>query len=390
MKNKDTQLVTTGRDRAYTGKAVNPKIVRASTIVFDSLADMAESNSRRNESVETYGRRGTTTTFAFQQAMCELEGAAGCYVYPSGTSALTTALLAFLNPGDHLLMVDSVYEPTREFCLGTLKEKGVTTEFYHPTKVDDLASKIRPNTKVIFLESPGSLTMEVQDIRSIVELARQHQVITMIDNTYGTPYHFSPLAAGIDISIQSATKYICGHSDVMLGVSCANEETWARLHAISIQMGICASVDDVYTALRGLRTMGVRLKQHESSALEVARWLMQRPEVDHVRHPTLDPCPGSEWYQRDFSGANGLFSFVLNDANPRALSAMLDGYQHFKLGYSWGGYESLVLKAQGFGSREQCTLNANQTIVRLHIGLEATADLIDDLDTGFARYKQNC
>ena len=388
MKNKDTQLVTVGRDRAFTGKAVNPKIVRASTILFDSTADMAEAAKHRDTGVEYYGRRGTTTTFAFQKAMCELESATGCYVYPSGTSALTAALWAFLNPGDHLLMVDSVYEPTREFCTGSLREKGVSVDFYHPVDTADLASKIKPETKVIFLESPGSLTMEVPDIEAIVALAKKHDVITMIDNTYGTPYHFRPLEAGIDVSIQSATKYICGHSDVMLGVSCANAKTWPRLQKISFQMGLCASVDDIYTALRGLRTMGLRLKQHDISARQVAQWLMQRPEVDHVRHPALAPCPGAQWYERDFSGANGLFSFVMNDASAPALAAMLDGYEHFKLGFSWGGYESLVLKAQGFPLRQHSTLKSNQTIVRLHIGLEAVEDLIADLEAGFARFRE--
>ena len=382
---KDTLLINAGRSKEYTGRAVNPKIVRASTIVFDSVADMHESGRKRLGPVEYYGRRGTTTTFAFQKAMCQLEEAAGCFVYPSGTSALTTALLAFLNHGDHLLMVDSAYEPTRDFCGGTLTEKGVEVSYYDPLDTDALAELIKPNTKVIFLESPGSLTMEVQDVPKIVDIAAKHNLITIIDNTFATAYNFAPIPLGVDVSVQSGSKYLCGHSDLMLGVTCCNERAWPRLQEISLQLGLCASVDDIYTALRGLRTMGIRLRQHDDSALRVANWLSSRDEVDHVRHPGMDTCPGHEFYRRDFSGGNGLFSFVVNQRTSTAIAAMVDGYKHFKLGFSWGGYESLVLPAQGLSNRKYNNLNDDQTLVRLHIGLESVEDLIDDLAEGFTR-----
>ncbi len=381
----DTRLVSLGRDKQYTGSAVNPKIVRASTILFESVQAMREAGQRRDEQVEYYGRRGTTTTFAFQDAMCDLEQAAGCLVYPSGTSALTTALLAFLNTGDHLLMVDSVYEPTRDFCDGTLVEKGIAVDYYDPLDAGSLERLIKPNTRVIFLESPGSLTMEVQDVATIVSVAKSHDIVTIIDNTYATAYNFVPIAAGIDISVQSATKYICGHSDVMLGVTCANQASWARLQKVSHQLGLCASVDDVYTALRGLRTMSVRLRQHEASALEIAAWLDSRAEVDHVRHPAFRECPGHEFYQRDFSGGNGLFAFVVRGGDEVSIAAMLNGYQHFKLGFSWGGYESLVLHAHGLSNRQFPNLAKDQHLIRLHIGLEAVEDLIEDLEQGFKR-----
>jgi cystathionine beta-lyase len=349
---------------------------------------MQEAGRQSNEHVEYYGRKGTSTTFAFQTAMCALEEAAGCFVYPSGTSALTTALLAFLNTGDHLLMVDSVYEPTRDFCRGTLLEKGIEVSYYDPIDADSLTQLIKPNTRVIFLESPGSLTMEVQDVPKIVAMAKAHNIVTIIDNTFATAYNFAPIPAGIDISVQSATKYICGHSDIMLGVTCANQKTWPRLQEISFQLGLCASVDDVYTALRGLRTMGLRLRQHDQSALQVAQWLSAREEVDYVLHPAFDSCPGSEYFKRDFSGGNGLFSFVLKGGNERSIAAMLDGYHHFKLGFSWGGYESLVLHAHGFQGRQYTRLCSGQNLIRLHIGLESVKDLLDDLQLGFERFRE--
>ena len=382
---KDTLLINAGRSKEYTGRAVNPKIVRASTIVFDSVADMHESGRRRLGPVEYYGRRGTSTTFAFQQAMWQLEEATGCFVYPSGTSALTTALLAFLNQGDHLLMVDSAYEPTRDFCVGTLSEKGVEVSYYDPLDTNSLVKLIQSNTRVIFMESPGSLTMEVQDVPKIVQIAADHDLVTVIDNTFATAYNFAPIPMGVDVSVQSGSKYLCGHSDIMLGVACCSEKAWPRLQQISLELGLCASVDDIYTALRGLRTMGVRLRQHDESALHIAQWLSGCDEVDHVLHPAFAACPGHEFYERDFSGGNGLFSFVLNGRSSAAVAAMVDGYHHFKLGFSWGGYESLALPAAGLSNRKFNRLREDQTLIRLHIGLESIDDLIEDLSEGFKR-----
>ena len=386
---KDTQLVTAGRLKKFTGAAVNPRLVRASTIVFDSVEDMQRAGEQRHSGAEYYGRRGTSTTFAFSSAMCELENAAGCYVYSCGSAAIAGSLLAFLSAGDHLLMVDSVYEPTREFCDETLRRMGVETTYYDPMLGANIADLVQDNTAVIFLESPGSLTMEVQDLPVIVEVAKQYKLTTMIDNTYCTPVNFKPLDFGIDISIHSATKYISGHSDVMLGVASANGRCWPQLRRRSYLLGYCASVDDVYTAMRGLRTLGIRLKEHEHNALQVVKWLQRHPLVDRVLHPALEPCPGSEFYARDVSGGNGLFSFVLTGSNEHALTAMLNGLQYFKMGFSWGGYESLILVANNFEQRRTATQWTDTgALVRLHIGLEDPQDLIDDLAQGLQRFSE--
>lgn len=388
---KRTQLTTVGRDKKFTGPAVNPALVRASTIVFDSVAQMDESAKQRDDGVEYYGRRGTSTTFAFTQAMCELENAAGCYVYPCGTAAITASLLSFLSAGDHLLMVDSVYEPTRDFANGLLARMGVSTTYFDPLCGAAIKDLVQDNTKVIFLESPGSLTMEVQDIPAIVNaLKGQEHIISMIDNTYATPINFKPLDHGVDISIHSATKYLSGHSDVMLGVASANQKTWRQLQAHSYELGQCASVDDIYTTLRGVRTLGVRLAEHERSALAIAAWLDDRAEVDHLRHPAFASCPGHEIFKRDFSGSTGLFSFVLKRSSNDALSAMLDGMQHFKMGFSWGGYESLILATSDVSKRRTVTQwTTDDVLIRLHIGLEDPQDLIEDLEAGFERFNNN-
>lgn len=384
----DTQLVAVGRRKEHTGAAVNPRLVRASTIVFDSVAEMLAADQQKNRGTEFYGRRGTSTTFAFTEAMCELEGAAGCYVYSCGTSAITASLMSFLSAGDHLLMVDSVYEPTREFCCGSLARFGVETTFYDPLHAS-LSDLIRDNTRVIFIESPGSLTMEVQDILGIVALAQANGITTIMDNTYATPLHFKPLSVGVDVAVHSATKYLNGHSDIMLGVASANAAHWSQLQARSYELGQSASVDDVYTTLRGLRTLGVRIRQQASSALKIAEWIATRPEVDHLRHPSFATCPGHDFFARDSKGANGLFSFVLKHNQPLAVNALVDGLQHFKLGFSWGGYESLILAANNFSARRSATRwDESKALVRLSIGLEDPSDLIKDLDNGFDRYNE--
>lgn len=384
---RDTQLVDAGRDNKWTGNAVNPKLVRASSIVFDTYTEMEQG---RGFGIETYGRDGTSTTFAFRQAMAELDNAAGCFAYPCGTSAITASLLSFLSAGDHLLMVDSAYWPTRNFCTGALARFGIETTYYDPLIGADIKNLLRDNTKVIFIESPGSLTMEVQDVPAIVKVAQQHSIVTLIDNTYATPYNFKPLDFGVDVTIQSATKYINGHSDVMLGIACANEACWPRLDKCSYELGLCASVDDLYTALRGIRTLGVRLRQHEQSAMRIARWLEQRPEVDHIRHPAFASCPGHAEFERDFSGSTGLFSFVLNKGNQDDVAAMLEGMQHFKMGFSWGGFESLVISPSSMDSKRSATQwSAAGPLVRLHVGLEDPDDLIEDLSKGFDRFNMH-
>lgn len=390
---KDTLLVSTGRNKKYTGAAVNPRVVRASTIVFDTISEMAKAS--RDESyrfdhgshvVESYGRRGTTTTFAFNDAMCELENAAGSYVYSCGTAAITSALLSFLNAGDHLLMVDSVYEPTRDFCHGTLARLGVEVSYYDPLAGADINALVQQNTRVIFLESPGSLTMEVQDLPSIVEVAKTHGIVTMIDNTFASPFNFKPLDFGVDISIHSATKYLNGHSDIMLGVASANALHWPQLRDRSYELGQCASVDDIYTTLRGIRSLGVRMREHDRNAMHIAAWLEQHHLVERVLHPAFESCPGHEYFKRDFSGGNGLFSFVLKASSRKAIAAMVDPMQHFKIGYSWGGFESLILPVGSAPAKRLVSPWAlDQRLVRLHIGLEDVQDLVDDLDSALKR-----
>lgn len=393
---KDTVLISAGRSKKHTGSAVNPSITRASTIVFDSVSEMAEAGRDKaywfdqgSGAAEYYGRRGTSTTFAFNDAMCELENAAGSYVYSCGTAAITSALLAFLNAGDHLLMVDSVYEPTRDFCQGTLARLGIELSYYDPMIGAGITKLIKDNTRVIFLESPGSLTMEVQDVPAIVEVAKHNDVVTMIDNTFASPFNFKPLDFGVDISIHSATKYLNGHSDVMLGVASANAIHWPRLRDRSYELGQCASVDDIYTTLRGVRTLGVRMREHERNALEVARWLGQHDLVEQLLHPAFESCPGHDFFQRDFSGGNGLFSFVLKQSNARAIAAMVDNMRHFKMGFSWGGYESLILPVGSAPAKRTVAPWAlGRSLVRLHIGLEDTQDLIDDLNNGLERLRE--
>lgn len=390
--NKRTKLVNAGRKKEFTGAAVNPAITRASTIVFDSVQEMNQAYKGKDEGVEYYGRRGTKTTFALTEAMTELEGAAGCYVYPCGTAAITASLMSFLDQGDHLLMVDSVYEPTRDFVDGTLARMGIQSDYYDPMLGDALSSLVKPNTKVIFLESPGSLSMEVQDVPAIVSVAKKHGLVTMIDNTYASPVNFRPLDFGVDISIHSATKYLAGHSDVMLGVASANKKCWKQLQQRSYELGHCASPDDCYSVLKGIRTLDVRMQRHDQNARQIASWLQGHDLVDHVRHPALASCPGNDVFKRDFGGGNGLFSFVLasteSGSNRRALNAFLDSLHHFKMGFSWGGYESLVLGVSNLQSKRSTTpWDHSGPLVRLHVGLEDTQDLIADLKQGLECYR---
>ncbi|USD66306.1 cystathionine beta-lyase [Vibrio sp. SCSIO 43136] len=388
---KTTKLVTAGRSKKWTHGVVNPPVQRASTIVFDTVAEKHKATSERMGHTLFYGRRGTQTHFAFQEAMVEIEGGAGCALYPCGTAAISNALISFVSAGDHVLMVDTCYEPTRDFCDTILKKLGVETTYYPPLIGEGIKDLIQPNTKVLFTESPGSITMEVQDVPTMAEIAHQHDIIVMLDNTWGAGVNFSPFDHGVDISIQAATKYIVGHSDVMLGTAVANERCWDQLREQSYLMGQCVSPDDAYLGLRGLRTLDVRLKQHEKNSIEIAKWLAERPEVDHVRHPALESCPGHEFYQRDFSGCNGLFSFVLKTSNSKATTALLDDMKHFSMGYSWGGFESLILanEPKSFNSlRTVANPNFEGTLIRLHIGLEDTQDLIEDLEAAFERYVQ--
>ncbi|MEZ9533593.1 cystathionine beta-lyase [Vibrio lentus] len=386
---KTTKLITAGRDKKWTNGVVNPPVQRASTVVFNTVEEKRKATVNRANKTLFYGRRGTTTHFAFQDAMVEVEGGAGCALYPCGTAAISNAILSFVETGDHILMVDTCYEPTRDFCDTIMKKMGVETTYYEPTIGEGIQDLIKPNTKVLFTESPGSVTMEVQDVPTLARIAHEHNIIVMLDNTWAAGVNFSPFDFGVDISIQAATKYIVGHSDVMLGTAVANEKCWDQLREQSYLMGQCVSPDDAYLGLRGIRTLDVRLRQHAESSLKVAKWLETRPEVDHVRHPALESCPGHEFFNRDFTGGNGLFSFVLKNSNPQATTALLDGMTHFSMGYSWGGFESLILanEPSSFNSlRTVANPNFEGTLIRVHIGLEDVDDLIADLEAGLERY----
>jgi cystathionine beta-lyase len=388
---KKTQLIGAGRDKKWTNGTVNPPIQRGSTIVFDTVAEKNHAMINRTKQTLFYGRRGTNTHFAFQDAMVTLEGGAGCALYPCGAAAIANSILSFVETGDHILMVDTCYEPTRDFCNVILKKMGIETTYYDPLIGEGIRELIRDNTRILFTESPGSITMEVQDIPTLSRIAHESDVIVMLDNTWGAGVNFSPFDFGVDISIQAATKYIVGHSDVMLGTAVASEKYWDQLREQSYLMGQCVSPDDAYLGLRGIRTLDVRLKQHERNSLDVANWLASRPEVDHVRHPALASCPGHEFYQRDFTGGNGLFSFVLKTSYPRATTALLDSMKHFSMGYSWGGYESLILanEPKSFNTlRTIANPNFSGTLIRVHIGLEAVEDLIADLEQGFTEYNR--
>ncbi|OED68048.1 cystathionine beta-lyase [Vibrio splendidus ZS-139] len=387
--NKTTKLITAGRDKKWTNGVVNPPVQRASTVVFNTVEEKRKATINRANKTLFYGRRGTTTHFAFQDAMVEVEGGAGCALYPCGAAAISNTILSFVETGDHILMVDTCYEPTRDFCNTIMKKMGVETTYYEPTIGEGIKDLIKPNTKVLFTESPGSVTMEVQDIPTLARIAHEHDIIVMLDNTWAAGVNFSPFDFGVDISIQAATKYIVGHSDVMLGTAVANEKCWDQLREQSYLMGQCVSPDDAYLALRGIRTLDVRLRQHAESSLKVAKWLETRSEVDHVRHPALESCPGHEFFQRDFTGGNGLFSFVLKNSNTKATTALLDGMTHFSMGYSWGGFESLILanEPSSFDSlRTVANPNFEGTLIRVHIGLEDVDDLIADLEAGLERY----
>ncbi|MQL48078.1 cystathionine beta-lyase [Photorhabdus khanii] len=390
-KKLETSLVNAGRNRKFTQGAVNPIIQRTSSVIFDSVASKKQATHNRANGELFYGRRGTQTHFSFQEAMAELEGGAGCTLYPSGAAAISNAILSFAAAGDHILLTGSAYDPTQGFCDKILSRMNITTDYFDPMIGEEMAELIKPNTKVVFLESPGSITMEVQDIPAIVRAVRQvnPDIVIMIDNTWAAGVLFKALEFGIDISIQSGTKYIVGHSDAMLGIAVANERCWVQLRESSYLMGQMADADTVYMASRGLRTLAIRLKQHEKSSIEIARWLQQRSEVAAVYHPAFPSCPGHDNFIRDFSGSNGLFSFQLKERlTHQQFSNYLDNFHHFKMAFSWGGFESLILGYQPEEIKTIRQYDAPQrtgTLFRLHVGLENVQDLIDDLAEGFGR-----
>ncbi|ATA20617.1 cystathionine beta-lyase [Gibbsiella quercinecans] len=387
----ETALIGAGRTKRYTQGAVNPVTQRASSLVFDSVAAKKHATANRAKGELFYGRRGTLTHFAFQEAMTELEGGAGCALYPCGAAAVSNAILSFVSAGDHVLVTGSAYEPTQDFCTHILGRMNVSTTYFDPLIGAAIGDLVQPNTRVVFLESPGSITMEVQDIPAIVQAVRavNPEVVIMIDNTWAAGVLFKALEFDIDISIQAGTKYIIGHSDYMLGTAVANARCWDQLREYSYLMGQMVDADTAYMASRGLRTLGVRLKQHQQSSIAVAQWLAARPEVARMNHPALPGSKGHEFYQRDFSGCSGLFSFVLKQRlSDQQLADYLDNFRHFTMAYSWGGFESLILANQPeelAAIRPAGGIDFSGTLVRLHIGLENIEDLIDDLAAGFER-----
>jgi cystathionine beta-lyase len=375
----ETIAISAGRMSEEHFGVVNTPVYRASTFLFPDLKTL-ESRS----AAYAYGRRGTPSSRSLESALCALEGGARTVLVPSGLNACTTAIQSVVAQGDHLLMVDSCYEPTRDFCDKILTRFGVETTYYPPTA--EITPYLKPNTKVVFCESPGSLTFEVQDIPAIAKAAHAVGASVLMDNTWATPLLFPALAHGVDISIQAVTKYVGGHADLMMGAITANESHAARLVQFHGLNGLFSGGDDIYLALRGLRTLPVRLKRHQETAMRLALWLKVRPEVTRILYPALPGDPGHALWRRDFRGACGLFGLELKPVSKTALAAFMDGFAHFGLGWSWGGFESLIVPAHI--RRSVLPFRAEGPVLRIHAGLEDADDLIADLDKGFGRLKE--
>ena len=377
----DTVLVTAGRDTKGQHGFVNPAVYHASTVLYPTAEDQVAHRSRYQ-----YGRRGTPTSEALEQALAALEGdgCAGVALLPSGLAAISTALFSVAGAGDHLLVTDSVYRPTRNFCDGVFKRMGIETTYYDPLTGGDIAKLFKPNTRAVFVEAPGSQSFEMQDIPAIAKIAHDKGAVVLMDNTWATPLYYRAFEKGVDLSIQAGTKYIGGHSDIMFGCVSANAKTLPALKTVVQTMGLCVGPDDMYLALRGLRTLGVRLARHNQSGLTVARWLEQRPEVLRVLHPALESDPGYKIWQRDFSGACGLFSIVLMPTAEKSVHAFMNELALFGMGFSWGGFESLVIVFDCSEYRTATKWAPGGPTLRFHIGLEDPDDLLADLDRGFA------
>lgn len=375
-----TRVVHEGRNPASAYGFVNPPVYRGSTVLFDTVDRL-----KANDQPYTYGRRGTPTVTHLEQALAHLDDGAATVLTPSGLAAVTTAILAFVEAGDHILMTDSVYQPTRRFCDGLLHRLGVETTYYDPLCGADIVRLVRSNTRLVFTECPGSQTFEIQDIPAISRVAAEHGLWHLMDNTWAGPLFFKPFAHGVDVSILAATKYVVGHADAMLGAVTANARASRHVLRTKEALGLCPGSEETYLALRGLRTLDVRLERHQRNGIAMAEWLERRPEVARVLHPALPSHPGHAIWKRDFTGASGLFAFVLRPVAETALAAMLDGLKLFGMGYSWGGYESLILPFDPTSYRTATTWQAEGPALRIHVGLEDLADLQADLVSGFER-----
>jgi cysteine-S-conjugate beta-lyase len=378
---KDTILTSAGRESDQHFGVVNTPVYRASTILYPDVAALDA-----HAMPFTYGRRGNPTMRSLEQAIAALEGAARVALVPSGLNAVTTALMSLLSAGDHVLVADSCYGPTRSFCDKVLKRFGIETTYYDPLIGGGIAALFKPNTRAVFCESPGSLTFEVQDVPAIAAVGHERGAAVLMDNTWATPLGFNALAHGVDLSIQAVTKYIGGHADVMMGYIAANEAYAARLHDYHGTAGLYVSGDDCFLALRGLRTLAVRLKRHQETAMTLAQWLKGRPEVSHILYPPMAGDAGHALWSRDFTGGCGLFGVVLKPAPKRAVDALIDGLKHFGIGFSWGGYESLIVPSHVHRTAAQ--FKAEGPLIRIHAGLEDPADLIADLTEGFERLRK--
>ena len=383
----DTIATHAGRDPRRFDGVVNTPVFRASTVLFPDV-ESYQGRDPDDYKIMRYGIYGTPTTFALEEAVAQLEGGYAAVALPSGLAAIVAALAAFARSGAHILVADSVYQPTRNFCDRRLRTLGVDIEYYDPLIGAAIAGLIRPETTAVFCESPGSHTFEMQDIPAIAAAAHAKGVAVLADNTWGTPYFFRAFEHGVDISIHAGTKYISGHSDVMMGIIVANEQYWLEVRRAAADYGYCVSPDDCYLALRGLRTIGARMRQQQQSALKIVRWLQARPEILRVLYPALEGDPGHAIWKRDFSGAASLFGVVLKPASDRAVDALIDALALFGIGSSWGGFESLAIRADPGKYRTATQWHPGGPLLRLHIGLEDPDDLIADLEQGLAQLKQ--
>ncbi|NVK18184.1 MAG: cystathionine beta-lyase [Methylocystaceae bacterium] len=382
---KDTQLLHAGRHPKDNYGIVNPPVYHASTVTFPTVDALYQADKNPTEGI-FYGRMGTPTSRAFEEAVATLEGGDKAIAVQSGLAGITGAMLAFVKGGDHILVADSVYFPTKKFCNEFLSNFGVEVTYYDPMIADGIKSLIKDNTRLIFTEAPGSLTFEVQDIPAIAKAAHERDVLVMIDNTWSAGYYFNAFEHGCDVSIQAATKYIGGHSDIMMGTITLREEHYKMVKTKLNVLGYCAGPDDCYLAQRGLRSLPARLARHEENGLKMAAWLKERPEVTKVLHPAFADCPGHDIWKRDFTGSSGLFSIVLDGKySPKAVAAMLDGLELFPMGYSWGGYESLIVPFNPKGARNVTTWVEDGACLRIHAGQESIDDLLVDLNSGFER-----